>query len=126
MALPFYFYYERRIDMWTNLICKSRKFLKKNGSTILTCMGVTGVVGTAIMAVKATPKALELIEDAKKEKGEDLTKLQTIVIAAPAYIPSDIFLLPLDPNHMLLDNYDSGVQDFEVYKVGKDGMPTLK
>lgn len=88
MAFPFYFYYERRIDMWTNLICKSRKFLKKNGSTILTCMGVTGVVGTAIMAVKATPKALELIEDAKKEKGEDLTKLQTIVVAAPAYIPS--------------------------------------
>ncbi|MGN0473367.1 MAG: hypothetical protein ACI4F8_11025 [Lachnospiraceae bacterium] len=45
---------------------------------------------------------------------------------APAYIPSDMFLLPLDPNHMLLDNYDSGAQDFEVYKVGKDGMPTLK
>ena len=88
MALPFYFYYERRIDMWTNLICKSRKFLKKNGSTILTCMGVAGVVGTAVMAVKATPKAMELIEDAKKEKGEDLTKLQTIVVAAPAYIPS--------------------------------------
>ena len=86
MALPFY--YERRIDMWTNLICKSRKFFKKNSSTILTCMGVAGVVGTAVMAVKATPKALELIEDAKKEKGEDLTKLQTIVVAAPAYIPS--------------------------------------
>ncbi|MBE5866826.1 MAG: hypothetical protein E7292_11575 [Lachnospiraceae bacterium] len=44
----------------------------------------------------------------------------------PAYIPSDMFLLPLDPNHMLLDNYDSGAQDFEVYEVGKDGMPTLK
>ena len=45
---------------------------------------------------------------------------------APAYIPSNMFLLPLDPNHMLLDNYDSGAQDFEVYKVGKNGMPTLK
>ncbi len=44
----------------------------------------------------------------------------------PAYIPSDMFALPLDPNHMLLDNYDSGAQDFEVYGVGKDGMPTLK
>ena len=86
MALPFY--YERRIGMWTNLICKSRKFLKKNGSTILTCMGVVGVVGTAVMTAKATPKVMELIEDAKKEKGENLTKLQTIVVAAPAYIPS--------------------------------------
>ena len=76
--------------MWTNLICKSKKFLKKNSSTILTCMGVAGVVGTAVMAVKATPKAMELIEDAKKEKGEELTTLQTIVVAAPAYIPSTL------------------------------------
>lgn len=44
----------------------------------------------------------------------------------PAYIPSDMYLLPLDPNHMRLDNYDSGAQDSEVYTVGKDGMPTLK
>ena len=44
----------------------------------------------------------------------------------PAYIPSDMFLLPLDPNHIRLDNYDSGAQDFEVYTVGKDGMPALK
>lgn len=76
--------------MWTNLICKSKKFLKKNSSTILTYMGVAGVVGTAVMAVKATPKAMELIEDAKKEKGEELTTLQTIVVAAPAYIPSTL------------------------------------
>lgn len=45
---------------------------------------------------------------------------------APAYIPSDMFVLPLDPNHMLLDNYDSGAQDAEVYTVGSDGMPVRK
>lgn len=44
----------------------------------------------------------------------------------PAYIPSDMFLLPLDPHNMLLDNYDSGAQDYEIYKVGKNGMPMLK
>ena len=42
------------------------------------------------MAVKATPKALTLLEKAKKEKGEELTKLETVKIAAPVYIPSAI------------------------------------
>ncbi len=45
---------------------------------------------------------------------------------APAYIPSDTFVLPLDPNHMLLDNYDSLAQDAEIYMVGSDGMPVKK
>ena len=45
---------------------------------------------------------------------------------APAYLPSDTFVLPLDPNNLLLDNYDSTAQDAEFYKVGKDGMPVKK
>lgn len=45
---------------------------------------------------------------------------------APAYIPSDMFVLPLDPNNMLMDNYDSLAQDSEVYMVGDDGMPVKK
>lgn len=76
--------------MLTKLLCKSKKFIKHNSSTILTCMGVVGVVGTTIMAVKATPKAMELIDDAKNEKGEDLTKLEVMVVVAPAYIPSTL------------------------------------
>lgn len=46
------------------------------------------MVSTAVMAVKATPKALEQIEQAKEEKGEDLTKFETIVVAGPSYIPA--------------------------------------
>ena len=45
---------------------------------------------------------------------------------APTYIPSDMFVLPLDPNNMFLDNYDSMAQDAEVYMVGSDGMPVKK
>ena len=41
---------------------KSKVFLKKNGSTILTVVGGIGVVATSVMAVKATPKALYLLE----------------------------------------------------------------
>lgn len=45
---------------------------------------------------------------------------------APAYIPSDMFVLPLDPNNMFMDNFDSMAQDAEVYMVGSDGMPVKK
>lgn len=45
---------------------------------------------------------------------------------APAYIPSDMFILPLDPNNMFMDNFDSMAQDAEVYMVGSDGMPVKK
>lgn len=63
-------------------------FLKRNSSIILTCVGAVGVVATSVMAVKATQKALTLLEKAKEEKGEDLTKLEKVKIAGPAYIPS--------------------------------------
>lgn len=57
--------------------------------------------------------------------GGILTRVGDMNIA-PAYIPSDIFVLPLDPNNMFLDNYDSLTQDAEVYMVGSDGMPIKK
>lgn len=71
-----------------NLLSKLQLFLKKNSSTILTCIGAAGVVATTITAVKATPKAVMLMEEAKEEKGEELTKLEKVKIAGPAYIPT--------------------------------------
>lgn len=65
-----------------------RPFLKRHASTILTCVGCAGVVATTITAVKATPKALQLLDEAKKEKGEELTRIEKIKIAGPNYIPS--------------------------------------
>ena len=46
-------------------IVKVSKYIDDNKATILTYMGVAGVFGTAYLAVKAKPKAEELI--AKKE-----------------------------------------------------------
>ena len=46
------------------------------------------MVATSVMAVKATPKALRLIEEAKECKGEELTKLEVVQVAGPAYIPA--------------------------------------
>lgn len=65
-----------------------QSFLKRNSSTILTCVGAVGVVTTSVMAVKETPKAIILLDEAKREKGEELTKTEAIAVAGPAYIPS--------------------------------------
>ena len=65
-----------------------RQFLKRNASTILTCVSAVGVVATTIMAVKTTPKVMSLIDEAKEEKGEELTKLEVVKVAGPAYIPT--------------------------------------
>ena len=71
-----------------NLLNKSTFFIKRNSSNILTAIGGAGVVVTAVMAVKATPKALYLLEEAEAEKDEKLTKFETFKTAAPVYIPS--------------------------------------
>lgn len=65
-----------------------KEFLRRNSSTILACVGAFGVVATSVMAVKATPKALTLIENAEEEKGKDLTKFEVVKVAGPAYIPA--------------------------------------
>lgn len=75
-------------EIFQKLCGKSERYLKHNSSTILTLLGAVGVVGTTVLAVKATPKAMKLLEEAKKEKGEELTKLEVVKIAGPAYIPS--------------------------------------
>ena len=64
------------------LIRSSKRFLRKNSSTILTCIGGVGVVATTVMAVKATPKAIQLIKAAEDEKGEKLTRMETIQATA--------------------------------------------
>ena len=71
-----------------NLLDYSTKFVKKNASTILTVVGSAGVVATAVLSVKATPKAMRLLENAKEEKKEDLTVMEKVKIAGPAYIPA--------------------------------------
>ena len=68
----------------------SLKFIKRNSSTILTVVGSVGMVATTVMAVKATPKAMRLIENTEDEKGEALTKMEIVKVAAPVYIPATV------------------------------------
>lgn len=85
-TVSFNFY--RRGDGKMSLLQNSMLFLKRHASTILTCAGGAGVIATSIIAVKATPKAMTLLEKAKEEKGEDLTKVEKVKVAGPVYIPA--------------------------------------
>ena len=71
---------------------KTRKspigWLKCSSPTILICVSAIGVVATAVMAAKAAPKAKQLLEEAKKENGAELSKKETVKVAAPVYIPA--------------------------------------
>ena len=72
------------------LVNSVKIFGKRNASTILTVVGGVGVLITSIMAVKATPKAMTILEQAKEEKGEELTKFEKFKMAGPSYIPATI------------------------------------
>lgn len=71
----------------TSMIASSKLFLKRNSSTILTYVGAAGVVATTAMAIQATPKAMRVLEEAKEEKGEDLSRLEIMQVTVPIYIP---------------------------------------
>ena len=71
------------------IVChKSLLYLKRSSPTILSCVAVIGTVTASVMAVKATPKAMKILEEAEKDKGEELTKCEVVIKAAPVYIPS--------------------------------------
>lgn len=63
-------------------------WLKKATPVVLTFVAGAGVVGTAVLAAKATPKALEKKAEAEKEKGEPLTTWEAFKAMAPSYGPA--------------------------------------
>lgn len=86
---------------------KLTKFIKdmrvaavKRSPEILTGIGIAGMITTTVLAVKATPKALRLIEEAEREKydeshayddstgKEELTPVETVKVAWKPYIPA--------------------------------------
>lgn len=62
--------------------------LKERSPEILVGIGIVGMIGAAIMAVKATPKALERIKDAERDKKEPLTPKDTFKVTWRNYVPA--------------------------------------
>lgn len=74
------------------------KFLKsvqssisKHSPEILTGMGVAGMITTTVLAVRATPKALELIKQEKeKEQVDKLAPIDVVKATWKCYIPAAV------------------------------------
>jgi hypothetical protein len=73
----------------SKLLKTTTNTLVKHSPEILTGLGTAGMIVCTILAVKATPKALKLIEEKKKEKGvEKLTPVETVKAAWKPYAPA--------------------------------------
>lgn len=68
--------------------------VSKHSPELLTGIGIAGMITTTLLAVRATPKALNLIEDTKSELGltgeEKLTAVETVKATWKCYIPAAI------------------------------------
>lgn len=67
---------------------KMQYLLKKYSPFILTTIGAIGTITTTVLAVKATPKALELINQEENSRNEYLSNLEKVKIAWKPYIPA--------------------------------------
>ena len=68
--------------------------VSKHSPEILTGLGIAGMITTTVLAVKATPKALELIEDRKEELDiyptEKLPPVETVKATWKCYAPAAV------------------------------------
>lgn len=71
-----------------------RVTMSKHSPEILTGLGIAGMITTTVLAVKATPKALDLIEDRKEEldlhPSEKLHPVEVVKASWKCYIPAAI------------------------------------
>ena len=64
--------------------------ISKHSPEILMGIGIASMLSATVLAVTATPKALEKIDEAKEEKGEELTKVEVVKAAWKPYIPAAV------------------------------------
>ncbi len=71
-----------------------KKSAAKHSPEILTGIGIAGMITAAVLAVRATPKAISLIEDKKAlEKAEELTAVETVKTVWKCYIPTALTII---------------------------------
>src|SRR5690554_2632065 len=73
-------------------IAKSiRTAMKKHSPEILTGIGIAGMVTTTVMAVRATPKAMVLIEERYRDEPDERPRWKTYIKGAwTCYIPAAV------------------------------------
>ena len=84
------------MNLWLGIkhaVSAATKVISKHAPELLTGAAVAGTISTVVLAVKATPVAMDLIEDARMEKGEELTIPEKIRAAYKPYISAGLCLL---------------------------------
>lgn len=74
----------------TQMAKNVRTSMVKHSPEILTGLGIVGMITTTVLAVKATPKALTLIDVAENEKCDELTPMETVKATWKCYIPAAV------------------------------------
>lgn len=64
--------------------------MTRHSPELLTGIGIAGMIATTVLAVRATPKALRLIENAEQKHDEPLTKVETVKACWKCYIPAAV------------------------------------
>lgn len=72
----------------TNLFKGIRASVSKHSPEILTGIGIAGMITTTVLAVKATPKALKMIEEQEETIQDELTPIETVKVAWKPYVPA--------------------------------------
>ena len=70
------------------VINTTKGFVTKHSPEILTGIGITGMITSTVLAVRVTPKAVMLLEQAKEEKQDVLTPVETVKVTWKLYLPS--------------------------------------
>ena len=74
-----------------NMASDIKTTMVKNAPGILVGVGIVGMAGTTVLAVRATPKAITLIEAKKRELDVDsLTPVETVKTTWKCYIPAAV------------------------------------
>lgn len=67
-----------------------RRALKKHSPEILTGIGIVGMIATTVAAVRATPKALELIDEREVQEKKRLNAKEVVQTTWKCYIPAAV------------------------------------
>lgn len=88
-----------------DILLRSKNFITKHSPEILTGIGISGMITSTVLAVKATPKALQLLSEAERQKEADniysekeepkeyekLTTKEIVKTTWKVYIPSLLY-----------------------------------
>lgn len=74
----------------TSIAEGARKFVVDNSPMILTGMAVAGVLTVAVLAAKASPRAVQDIQHAESERVEPLTTAEKVTLTYHYFIPAAV------------------------------------